>query len=166
MTKYKVCDNCGCEAVVFINHRELYGREYSDWPYVYHCRNCDGIVGTQVNTNIPLGRIADKTTRMLRKRAHMVFDVLWQERFMPRPEAYKWLARKLDLTADECHMAVMSDDKLREVISLEPEIKKFKIRRDYNAEQRRQSKIKEREQANGDRRNRRKRKRKKYAARR
>jgi gluconate kinase len=41
--------------------------------------------------------------RRARHRAHEVFDRLWQERYMARKDAYRWLQRITGLSDDEAH---------------------------------------------------------------
>lgn len=48
--------------------------------------------------------ITTQTGRDLRKAAHAVFDLLWQEKHMSRKGAYRWLQKQLGLTSQQCHM--------------------------------------------------------------
>lgn len=80
--------------VQIATHQEVYGRDYSDWPYVYLCQGCGAYVGLHPFTAIPLGTLADKATRQARKECKNPFECIWQSRLMSRSQAYGWLAEK------------------------------------------------------------------------
>ena len=48
--------------------------------------------------------------KLLRVRAHEVFDQLWQCEYMSRTEAYEWMQNELGLTAEGAHIAKLSRD--------------------------------------------------------
>jgi len=84
-------------------HQDVYGRDYSDWPYVYMCDGCGAYVGMHPFTNIPLGTLADRATRQARKRCKKPFETIWRQGYMARTEAYSWLANKMNISKNECH---------------------------------------------------------------
>lgn len=97
-----------CQSHVhYVNNKEIYGRSYGRWPYAYLCSNkeCGAFVGVHPNTQIPMGTLADAATRAARKEAHSVFDQIWKTNLMKRGEAYKWLAKRLDIEKWRCHIA-------------------------------------------------------------
>lgn len=96
------CRFCHSEVRV-ATHQEVYGRDYSDWPYMYLCGNCGACVGMHPFTNIPLGTLADRTTREARKNCKKPFEALWRSGRMSRTEAYSWLAGELNIPVGECH---------------------------------------------------------------
>lgn len=62
---------------------------------------------------------ADAETRALRQRAHLSFDRIWRRQHMHRAQAYRWLARELNVSEPEAHMGQMLDhDRLNRVIEL------------------------------------------------
>ncbi len=89
------CRFCHSEVRV-ATHQEVYGRDYSDWPYMYLC-------GMHPFTNIPLGTLADRATRESRKNCKKPFEALWRSGRMSRTEAYTWLAAELNIPVGECH---------------------------------------------------------------
>ncbi|MDR9889879.1 zinc-finger-containing protein [Pseudenterobacter timonensis] len=98
-----------CSGLVRIGtHEEVYGRDYSDWPYVYLCEGCGAYVGLHPFTAIPLGTLADKRTREARKSCKLPFERIWRSGRMSRTEAYKWLADKMGIPTDECHFGWFS----------------------------------------------------------
>ncbi|MDU5667721.1 zinc-finger-containing protein, partial [Enterobacter hormaechei] len=97
--------NCHlCSGSVRIGtHGEVYGRDFSDWPYVYLCESCGAYVGLHPFTAIPLGTLADKPTRDARKSCKMPFERIWKSGAMTRTEAYQWLSGKMGIPVHECH---------------------------------------------------------------
>jgi hypothetical protein len=57
--------------------------------------------------------MADKTTRHLRAKAHESFDQLWRSGLMTRSDAYRWLARELEIDGEACHISLLTQDQLR-----------------------------------------------------
>ena len=95
-------DACG-GAVQIEHHTQVYGRAYSEWPWLYRCRQCDATVGMHPFTAIPLGTLADKTLRKARTNAKTPFERIWQSRLMTRSEVYAALAQHLGISINECH---------------------------------------------------------------
>ena len=96
------CRYCG-GPVEIAHHSDVYGREYSDWPWMYRCAPCDAYVGLHPFTNIPLGILADRDLREARKRCKPVFERLFRSGRMTRSEAYAALADELRIPREECH---------------------------------------------------------------
>lgn len=99
---------CGGGAVQIAHHTDtmVYGRAHGDWPWVYLCLNCGARVGMHPFTNIPLGTLADKALRDLRRRAKTPFELLWQpgpQQKFSRPRAYALLAAHLGVEVGKCH---------------------------------------------------------------
>lgn len=119
MEPIEVCNLCGGK-VLYLSHSVVYGKEYSDWPYIYICCECDAYVGVHSGTNIPLGTLADQATRQARKTAHDAFDLLWKGGIsnMGRDEAYKWLAKQLEIGEDECHIGMFSVEQCSRVVTV------------------------------------------------
>ena len=85
------CDYCGRQAE-YVDSKVIYGKSYG---MMYLCRNCMAYVGVHKGTDKPLGRLANAELRYWKKRAHAVFDPLWQRgRFRGhRNAAYGWPRR-------------------------------------------------------------------------
>lgn len=93
-------------AVEIAGHAEIYGRVYSDWPWVYRCKSCGAYVGMHPFTSIPLGTLADKELRHTRVQCKQPFTVVWQSGMMTRDQAYQRLAEHMGMTAAECHFGL------------------------------------------------------------
>lgn len=109
----ELCNACCSPNVKLTTNDRIYGRKHNQWPYVYYCEDCGAAVGCHPNTYSPLGRLADKTTRHLRAKAHESFDVLWRSGLMKRSDAYRWLARELEIDGEACHISLLTQDQLR-----------------------------------------------------
>lgn len=54
---------------------------------------------------------ADAETREARKETHELFDPLWQKgEFESREDAYEWLADRMDIPVDKCHIGMFDFD--------------------------------------------------------
>lgn len=105
---------CSCGRPVEIAHHEqVYGGEYSDWPWMYRCAPCDASVGMHPFTNIPLGTLADRELRAIRKACKQPFEMLWQNGRMDRKAAYGGLARHLRIPVEQCHFGWFDADTCR-----------------------------------------------------
>jgi hypothetical protein len=95
---------------------------------VWACVGCHARVGCHPGSLVPLGSLANATTRALRVQAHRVFDPIWRAkangekapkaRQRARTAGYAWLALELGLPTEAAHIGTMSDADLRRVIAL------------------------------------------------
>ncbi len=93
MEKKVVCPYCGNEAV-WCENKAIYGRNYGKSYMCYYCKKDDAYVGCHQNSREPLGTMANKELRELRKQCHKLFDPLWKTGKMTRPQAYEYLYEK------------------------------------------------------------------------
>lgn len=121
-----ICPYCGKPAVLVTGSAAAEnGRARKFWD----CKPCGAYVGTHqegVNAlvkladggyermrsdgSIPLGTLANADLRRLRFRVHQLFDGLWREepeawRSRARRDAYAWLASRLHIPREDCHIA-------------------------------------------------------------
>lgn len=113
-----LCDNCCSPNIEFTTNAVYFGKAIGVWPYIYYCFDCRAAVGCHANTKNPLGKMADRATRALRVKAHDEFDRLWQSGLMGREQAYNWLASQLEIDVEQCHMAMLLKDQLKDVMTL------------------------------------------------
>ena len=79
---------------------------------LYLCRSCDAYVGVHKGTTDALGTPANFPLRKQRIRVHKLLDPLWQEgvgvgygsKRRARSTCYRWLALKLGLAVEDCHV--------------------------------------------------------------
>ena len=92
------CDYCGRQAE-YVDSKVVYGKSYG---MMYLCR------------------LANAELRYWKKRAHAVFDPLWQRgRFRGhRNAAYGWLAQKMGLPVEQTHIGMFDVAQCRKAIHI------------------------------------------------
>jgi hypothetical protein len=110
------CNSCCSTNIELTTNDKIYGKIFGAWPKVYICNDCGASCGCHPNTDIPLGRMADRETRQLRVQAHTAFDPLWKNGYMTRTKAYNWLAGQLGIEVSESHISWLSKEQLEKVI--------------------------------------------------
>lgn len=102
------CSYCG-SVVNLVDSMKIYGKSYG---YVYVCSKypqCDSYVGVYEGTDIPLGRLANKQLREMKRFAHIYFDFLWKTKKKHgykngRQLGYLWLSKQLQLPLYRTHI--------------------------------------------------------------
>ena len=116
-----LCPYCGAE-VVLRNATYIYHDNKSKfYGKVWVCSNypkCDAYVGCHHGTTIPKGRLANPRLRCLKMEAHKQFDPIWKSGLKKRRQAYKWLAEKLEIPVEECHIGMFDVKDCQRVIHL------------------------------------------------
>lgn len=113
MTYKVICPYCN-KAAEFVNGETVYPhRKDLHSLNFWKCSSCSAYVGCHKrhpkynpNGDKPLGRLANFELRTAKRVAHFHFDPLWHFSDMSRTEAYKWLARKLDIDPKDCHIGM------------------------------------------------------------
>lgn len=62
--------------------------------------------------------LVGRETHAARIQAHEVFDRLWKSGTLSRSEAYRRLRKAMALSADDCHIALMSEAQARRVAEI------------------------------------------------
>lgn len=119
------CPYCG-EQAIFGSTKKIY--KTKDYGKAYICANypaCDAYVGVHKHTKTPLGTLANKKLRKARNDVHKIFDPLWQAapanvryKKKTRLQAYQWLAKELNISLSECHIAMFDLDMCHRAIDL------------------------------------------------
>lgn len=119
MDRYPIPETCPyCESdVLFTSNQVIYGKEFGNGK-CYKCTQCDAYVGVHNGTNIPLGRLANKELRELKKQAHALFDPVWKSKQKTRSEAYADLAKALRIPKKECHFGWFDQPLLLKAIAI------------------------------------------------
>lgn len=97
----RICPYC-CQDSIYVDSAELYGGK--SFGMVYLCEPCQAWVGVHRETDNALGRLADSMLRRWKRKAHEAFDPLWKGGGFKRNEAYGWLAKKLAIPIEYCHI--------------------------------------------------------------
>ena len=109
------CNYCGGRAEL-TSSAEVYGGKY--YGMIYLCRPCWAYVGCHPGTKNPLGRVANAELRNWKMKAHAVFDPIWKSGKMTRRETYEYLAEKLNISVDKCHIGMFDVDNCKKVIEI------------------------------------------------
>lgn len=113
------CDYCNGRAAkvtgaIIYPHRSDLARKA-----MYLCRPCQAWVGCHPGTDVPLGRLADKSLRTAKMEAHAAFDPLWRGKPKgARTAAYQWLAGALGISATDCHIGMFDVETCKRVVAL------------------------------------------------
>lgn len=111
------CPYCGAP-VIFRSAEGIYKEKHLD-TMLYVCSRypkCDAYVRVHNGTKIPVGSLANKELRNLRRTAHMYFDQLHQCGLMTKDTAYEWLSKLLCTPPSETHIGLLGEYYCREVI--------------------------------------------------
>lgn len=84
----------------------------------WNCNPCQARVGCHPGTTKPLGRLADSKLRYWKIEAHAAFDPIWRSGEKKRNQAYRWLAREMGISSDDCHIGMMDIADCKKVVSI------------------------------------------------
>ena len=109
-----ICQYCKGRAellkgsALFPGKNELYFKSF------WRCEPCKAHVGCHPGTDEPLGTLATQRLRRLRHIVHLRFDKKWRrgrlkKRRRKRSEAYVWLAGKLEIPVEQCHIGMFDE---------------------------------------------------------
>lgn len=104
------CPYCGAPVVL----RSADGIYYdnSRGTMLYVCSRypeCDAYVRVHQGTNVPVGTMANRRLRELRKQAHHEFDKLYKSGVMSKQEAYYWLAYMISAPLSLAHIGYLGE---------------------------------------------------------
>ena len=51
-----------------------------------------------------------------RQKGHFYFDKFWEEGYMSRGDAYKWLRDELGISREEAHFSRLSDEQCKKIV--------------------------------------------------
>ncbi|MYL57390.1 hypothetical protein GLW20_07710 [Virgibacillus halodenitrificans] len=112
------CPYCEHE-VVLTSNKEIYGKEYGNGR-CYLCRNCKASVGVHGGKKgkTPLGVLATKEMKILKKCCHDLFDPIWKSKQISRTNLYRALARNLEIETKDCHFGHFRTNRLLQAIEI------------------------------------------------
>jgi len=113
-----LCPYCGNIAEI-IDSKEIYGVSYG---VMHICKPCGAWVGSHKGTGEPLGRLANAELRKYKILAHTAFDRIWIKKKTKRRAAYQWLANKMNITVERCHIGMFDVEQCKEVIKYSHEL--------------------------------------------
>ena len=131
-----LCLHCG-EVSVLTTGREIFPNMSGLWDKNYYkCpSDCDAYVGVHKGTLKALGYPANAEVRKARSHVHKMIDPLWQNawrgpsysksdtsdpksrtiiQMSARHRVYKWLAHKMRISSETCHISMFGIEECRE----------------------------------------------------
>lgn len=113
-----ICGECGRDAFL-VSGADIYPHRPDLYRLKFWKCECGAYVGCHRGRRArPLGTPAGAGTRGLRHMVHGEFDVIWKSGKMTRNEAYGWLADKLGIEREKCHVGMFDSDRCREVLGI------------------------------------------------
>jgi len=111
------CQYCSGEAEIVSGRKLFPHRPERHWWLLWICYPCDAYVGThRMPRGKPLGELAKKELRAMRRQAHVALDRYWREGRMSRAHAYLLLSRVLKIDHHKCHIGHFNEAMCRRVI--------------------------------------------------
>lgn len=114
------CDYCLNE-IGTVDGSVIYPHRKDLWNLIYwYCKPCGAYVGCHKNSkdNAPLGRLANKELRFWKMKTHDYFDPLWRKGNKNRKEAYQWLAEKLGINLNQCHIGYFTVEICKQTVEI------------------------------------------------
>jgi len=105
------CGECGAPTGL-VDGATIHPRRADLAHLRFYACGCGAYVGVHAGTLQPLGTPAGPATRAARTAVHRVFDPLWRDRAdasrtVARRDAYRWLADRLGIRFEDCHIGMM-----------------------------------------------------------
>lgn len=127
------CPYCGAP-VVYRSADGIYRNNKGAMLYVCsHYPDCDSYVRVHTGTKLPVGSMANRELRALRRTAHFYFDQLYQSGLMTKQEAYQWMANLIGAPLSQAHIGYLREYYCTQIIE---ESKKYLARFHVDPEQR------------------------------
>ena len=118
-----VCNLCGGH-VILTSNSVIYGREYGSGK-CYFCNSCKAYVGTHIpRPEEAFGILSNAEMREMKTRCHEIFDQFWKnagsgkKRHQKRQDAYKRLAKDMEIPITECHFGYFGIGQLRKAYEI------------------------------------------------
>jgi len=114
----KICEYCE-EPAVLVTGKVIYPhRPDLAKKKIWYCAPCKAYVGCHRDGITPLGRLADEELRKAKMAAHAAFDPKWKTGRLTRSQAYIWLAEKLNIPEEHCHIGMFDKTMCQRVVKL------------------------------------------------
>ena len=122
-TRGVTCPYCNKPAAQ-VTGKEIYSHRPDLAKKVFwQCAPCGAYVGCHEpgkgygDGTRPLGRLANAELRAAKMSVHQLFDPMWRDGAMTRRQAYKWLANRMGIRVDDCHVGEFDVKQCHEAIA-------------------------------------------------
>lgn len=123
------CPYCDQDAELVTGDAIFHLRHDLSAKYFWRCEPCDAHVGCHApgavvhgslksDGTLPLGTLANRELRQARTRVHNAFDWVWRTGRLHRTSAYAWLAGRLDIPINSCHIGTFDLETCNRVIEV------------------------------------------------
>ena len=108
------CQYCGQIAELVTGEVIYPGLTYLHHKHFWHCAPCASYVGCHEpgkgygDGTRPLGLLANAELREAKQAVHAVLDPIWKSGQKTRKQAYQWLADKLCIPVQNCHVGMFT----------------------------------------------------------
>lgn len=116
----KICPYCKSKTKFVDSSEVYYGKSFG---MIYLCKPCEAYVGVHKGTAKALGRLANKSLREAKKKAHYWFDQLWKsprntvrDMVRERVRRYKWLSKQLGIPKEYTHIGMFGNETCHRVV--------------------------------------------------
>lgn len=104
-------------AITLVTGFDIYPHRQDLWDLPFwRCAGCYAYSGCHKGTTHAKARVANKTTRDLRREAHAFIDPIWQGGYRTRKWVYEQLRQVTGTSKKEAHIGWLSDEKLHVAI--------------------------------------------------
>lgn len=79
---------------------------------------CDSYVAAHSKSELPMGSLADRRLRWLRRDAHEALDQFCKKQNKDRSDGYLWLGTQFGIPAEDAHIGKFSEFRCKEVIRM------------------------------------------------
>ncbi len=113
-----ICPYCNCSASL-VKGCEIYPhRAELAEQFYWICPQCKAYSGCHKGQGRPRGTLANEELRQLRRKVHWLFDPMWKNTGIKREDGYVWLARKLNIPLQCCHIGLFDVELCQRAIGL------------------------------------------------
>lgn len=118
MSKQPQCPYCNRESELVTGERIYPHRRDLHKKHFYLCEACDAYVGCHPGSKRPLGRLADSVLREWKQKVHAVLDPLWRQHHMTRKAAYSYLADRMGIRKQDCHIGMFDVEQCQQAVRI------------------------------------------------
>jgi len=110
------CPYCGRDAEL-VTGDDIYTTNAFNHLYFWMCGPCAAYVGTHAGKkHKPMGTLAKADLRVLRRKAHAVFDSTWRETNISRSKMCDRMSALMELPIGKCHIGMFNEEQCFKVI--------------------------------------------------
>ena len=118
MDRVVICQYCNNPSKVITGKKLYPNTRWIHKKYFWICKSCDAYVGCHGKSKKPLGSLANKKLRELRKLCHYKFYEYSKANNLTKKESYKWLSEIMKLDPKHAHFGMFDIDQCSKFLNL------------------------------------------------